>query len=99
MNGFEVKRDSNIVYLGVPNPFQRMKVAKFFEPLLQQCSVSLNKIIRAKLTHENATTVIARKIIPMLCYAAKQHQIEDVRHSSRTQYFAKKHICLILKLR
>ena len=70
MNGFEVKRDNNIVYLGVPLPFQKMKVAKFFEPLLQQCSVSLNKIIRAKLTHEKATTVIARKIVPMLCYAA-----------------------------
>ena len=88
MDGYEVKRDCTVVYLGVPLPFEKMRAAKFFEPLLQQCVISLNKVIRAKLTHENATTIIARKIIPMLCYAASVVRPTKAQISSiRTKIF------------
>ena len=84
LDGYEVQRQKQIVYLGVPLPLKNTSASKFFEPILQDCYVLLNKIARSRITHDNAVTIVARKIIPALCYPCTAvrpttAQIENLR--------------------
>ena len=39
----------------------------FYRPTLQKCCVALSKIARSLITHDNAITIVARKILPAIC--------------------------------
>ena len=89
MDATEVKRQKLVIYLGIPLPLKGISSQVFFEPILQKVAAVLNKIIRARLTHENAVEVIARKVIPALCYpcpAARPNKAQIA--SLRTKIFA-----------
>ena len=52
--------------------------------LLHDCYVLLNKITRSRITHDNAVTIVARTIIPAICYPCAavrptKAQIENLR--------------------
>ena len=68
LDAYEVKRENQITYLGVPLPLKQMSASTFYKPILDQCCVLLNKIARSHITHDNATTIVARKIVPAICY-------------------------------
>ena len=78
-----------VVYLGIPFPLKGICSQVFLEPKLQKLHLVLNKITRAKLTHVNAVEVIARRILPGLCYpcpAARPNKLQP--DSFRTNIFA-----------
>ena len=65
LDGYEVQRQKQIVYLGVPLPLKKThlplnSLSPFYNYVL------LNKIARSRITHDNAVTIVARKIIPAL---------------------------------
>ena len=68
LDGFEVKRQKQVVYLGVPLPLKNISASDFFKPILHDCYMILNKMVRSHITHDNAVTVVARKIMPSICY-------------------------------
>ena len=39
-----------------------------YKPILQKCYVVLNKLARSHITHDNAISIVARKIVPAICY-------------------------------
>ena len=67
--GMEVKRDSQVVYLGIPLPLKGLVRFDFFETIIQKCIIVLDKMINAKVQQHLAAEVIARKVMPALCYA------------------------------
>ena len=84
LDGYEVKRQKQIEYLGVPLPLKNTSASEFFKPILQDCYVLLNKIARSRITHDNAVTIVARKVIPAICYPCAavrptKAQIENLR--------------------
>ena len=68
LDAHEVKRQKQIEYLGVLLPLKNSSASDFYKPILQKCYVVLNKIARSHITHDNAVTIVARKIIPAICY-------------------------------
>ena len=68
LDAYEVKRQKQIEYLGVLLPLKNSSASDFYKPILQKCYVVLNKITRSRITHDNAITIVARKIIPAVCY-------------------------------
>ena len=38
-------------------------------PVLHNCYALLNKVVRSHITHDTAVTIVARKIVPALCYS------------------------------
>ena len=64
----EVKRQKQIEYLGVLLPLKNSSASDFYNAILQKCYVVLNKIARSHITHDNAVTIVARKILPAVCY-------------------------------
>ena len=70
MDATEVDRSKLVTYLGVPLPFKGISATSFFEPIMQKALTTLTRICRAKLTHENAAAIVARKILPAICYPA-----------------------------
>ena len=70
MDATEVSRCKMVTYLGVPLPLYGISAFDFYNPIIQKALNTLNRICRAKLTNENATAIISRKILPALCYPA-----------------------------
>ena len=70
MDATEVDRCKLVTYLGVPLPLQGISAYSFYEPIIQRALNTITRICRAKLTHDNAVAIIARKILPAVCYPA-----------------------------
>ena len=84
LDGYEVSRQKEVAYLGIPLPLQGSSMSSFFAPILRNCLVLLNKLVRSKISHDNAVTVVARKIIPALCYPSSaarptKAQVDNLR--------------------
>ena len=70
MDATEVDRCKLVTYLGVPLPLQGISAYSFYEPIIQRALNTITRICRTKLTHDNAVAIIARKILPAVCYPA-----------------------------
>ena len=70
MDATEVDRCKLVTYLGVPLPLQAISAYSFYEPIIQRALNTITRICRAKLTHDNAVAIIARKILPAVCHPA-----------------------------
>ena len=70
MDATEVDRCKLVTYLGVPLPLQGISAYFFYEPIIRRALNTITRICRAKLTHDNAVAIIARKILPAVCYPA-----------------------------
>ena len=70
MDATEVDRCKLVTYLGVPLPLQGIFAYSFYEPIIQRALNTITRICRAKLTHDKAVAIIARKIMPAVCYPA-----------------------------
>ena len=89
LDGMEVKRDSQVVYLGIPLPLKGLVRFDFFEPIIQKCIIVLDKMINAKVQQHIAAEVIARKVIPALCHATSvARPTRDQVQRLRTKIFA-----------
>ena len=68
LEAYEIKRQKQIEYLGVLLPLKGSSTSEFYKPILQKCYVVLNKLARSHITHDNAISIVARKIVPAICY-------------------------------
>ena len=68
LEAYEVKRQKQIEYLGVLLPLKGSSASEFYKPILQKCYVVLNKLARSHITLDNAIAIVARKIVPAICY-------------------------------
>ena len=85
----QVAREKLVVYLGIPLPLRGISSADFFEPIINKLIAVLSKIARARLTHKNVAEVIARKIIPAICYPCSVARPNKAQISAlRTKIFA-----------
>ena len=85
----QVAREKLVVYLGIPLPLRGISSANFFEPIINKLIAVLNKIARARLTRRNVAEVVARKIIPALCYPCSVARPNKAQISAlRTKIFA-----------
>ena len=85
----QVAREKLVVYLFIPLPLRGISSADFYGPVINKLIAVLNKIARARLTHRNAAEVIARKIIPALCYPCSVARPNKSQISAlRTKIFA-----------
>ena len=85
----QVARQKFVVYLGIPLPLRGISSADFYEPIINKLIAVLNKIARARLTHRNVAEVVARKIIPALCYPCSVARPNKAQISAlRTKFFA-----------
>ena len=85
----QVARQKLVVYLGIPLPLRGISSADFYEPIINKLIAVLNKIARARLTHKNVAEVVARKIIPALCYPCSVARPNKAQISTlRTTIFA-----------
>ena len=89
LDATEVMRQQLVVYLGIPLPLQGVSAAKFYEPIINKLIATLNKVARAKLTHDNAVAVISMKVLPGLCYPCVAVRPNKAQLASlRTKIFA-----------
>ena len=89
MDATEVSRCKLVTYLGVPLPLYGISAFDFYNPIIQKALNTLNRICRAKLTNENATAIISRKILPALCYPATVVRPTKAQISTlRSKFFA-----------
>ena len=84
LDAYEVQRQHQVEYLGVLLPLKNSSASTFYAPILHKCYVTLNKITRSRITHDNAVTIIARKIMPAICYPCSvvrptRAQIDNLR--------------------
>ena len=84
LDAYEVQRQHQIEYLGVLLPLKNTSASAFYAPILHKCCIILNKIPRSHITHDNAITIIALKIMPAICYPCSvvrptRAQIDNLR--------------------
>ena len=84
LDAYEVKWQKQTDYFGVLVPLKKSSASVFYKPILQKCYVVPNKIARSNITHDNATTIVMRKIVPAICYPSSvvrptRAQIENLR--------------------
>ena len=84
LDASEVQRQHQIEYLGVLLPLKNTSASTFYAPILHKCCVVLNKLTRSHITHDNAVMIVARKIMPAICYPCSvvrptRAQIDNLR--------------------
>ena len=82
LDAYEVKWQKQTDYFRVP--LKNSSASVLYKPILQKCYVVLNKIARSNITHDNATTIVVRKIVRAICYPSSvvrptRAQIENLR--------------------